>query len=771
MLMVAVQFTSIAQPTDQLIQAENFEEALLNEFLMEDLDSHRKANNLPLLKSHEILEAAAFKQSEYLLKASSVSHEQENSKFKTLEDRVNFYVGRFYALGENIVLLYFNEVSSKRRNSRQLIVRTYSEAAKAAVNSWMENEDSKFNLLDPEFYRIGISSIINPASNQIIISLVLASENYENNMKVQDYSKIKEYDKNKCAAFLKEFPDLPELFSEAVKVKNNTLIFDSPNAHRLRKILSENNDAIAFDIVCRSQYECGSGNRLFPGEIQDGYLMSSISKSKIHSILDAENDEPMVLGNMPKFYQEESCEINIKFIKEDMLCESVPHNVYAGENIAWLNPQMLLSIQTDTLDKFEWKDSITIKLQLNEKDIASLDSILTYGSLAETELEEAKIKFSVSPINKLQQSEILHYRELLQEQLAIFGNNSASFKLKENWESYGKFASNRVYSLETKGMDTLEIMEYLKEEALEDEVLRQYMTKLNYIELELKLKQKLEGLNASQQKALYSQFVKNDRIAPAVYLQSKLYRQANNEELREISMEILPRNKKYLNLINNQLVFLHKNYPQNFEEGKSLQQSYRELYSIDPTNKTITYNYLYSQLKLWAEVIGNVENEEEWLSMFKSLNKSNLPDKHTDLLLLNYYILLADHYYEISEARGREKALGIVYNSISKKELSELQANYYSEYFMFQLRIPWAIEVLKEYAMKEQPSSKTLENILSLKVYDQGMLNEAEWMTLFQKMSELYESDFCAMFNKDKIGFQQLKDTQLKSLYCEKCDH
>src|SRR5690606_10604543 len=289
--------------------------------------------------------------------------------------------------------------NSNKRSSRQQVVRTYAEAANAAIASWREKDESKLNLLDPEFYKLGISTIVNPTTQQLIICVVFGSEHYENSYKIQDISKIGEYDKNKCASFLKEFPDLPQLFSEAVKVRNSKVVFDSPNAYKLKAILKENTDALAFDILCRRQSECVRANGSFPGEVQDGYVIPTIGKSYIHSMLEA-GDSVLVLGNLPAFYQHENCEINIKIIKENVLCETVPHNIYGGKNISWLSPEMLQSLPMDTAESFTWKDSQSYQIALDQKSISSLDSVLTYGSALGINLLKANVKFSLSPISK-----------------------------------------------------------------------------------------------------------------------------------------------------------------------------------------------------------------------------------------------------------------------------------------------------------------------------------------------------------------------------------
>src|SRR5688572_16612418 len=88
-LLMVFSVSSYSQKKEQLIVDGEFQEEFFNGLLKDSLNSLREKNNLPNLHYSEILDAAAFVQADYLLKENSMKHEQDGSKYETLEKRVD----------------------------------------------------------------------------------------------------------------------------------------------------------------------------------------------------------------------------------------------------------------------------------------------------------------------------------------------------------------------------------------------------------------------------------------------------------------------------------------------------------------------------------------------------------------------------------------------------------------------------------------------------------------------------------------------------------
>ena len=756
--------------------SEQFDEDQLKEELIDSINQKRQDKGLHQLVFDEILDAAAYEQAEYLMKVENFDHKQENSKFKTLTDRVEYFGGRYAGLGENIFSVQTAE-DPKRRSSRKTgnELKSYADVISTAINAWQGKNESRENIYDPDFYNIGMSVLYDSVNKTLGIVAVFGTEAYpiRNGLKLQDDEGYKGYNRNVCDKVLREFPAIAELMGISVNIAENQVWLEGVDKVLLEKLLSNSSDALVADIICEDQFPCDGGNRLFPGQIHDGYLLKAVKKINLTSKLH-ENDFggfDLLLGNLPPAFNDLKCEANILLIKENSVCAVAPFNHFGGKNISWLGVPYQFSYLNDSLQTSNWTDSLifTFHSEANKNSsLEQLDSLLTYFGNSTPEIISAEAEIYYSPI-KAKREKAEQWKNTLHGKLKEYSFTGGELKVSEKvaWEEYQEFVKNRIYSLETEKLDSMELISYLKDEYDKGEHLKTFMDSLNKIDLIIYKKNSWKGEFNPELVKMYRYFLQGKKPDLALRIQEKLIK---NDDQSELLKKQIPLKKEYSDLANNQLLLQIAAGDFEDQKGKTKRQSFGEILFADPGNAIVQYNYLVATLEKWTKNLKTTTGIDDWLKRYHRINKNAaIPDSDLKNLLLNYHILAADHYYENAKYEARKKELEKVSKMISGKELSEAEANFYAEYLMFQLQLARAIQLLKPYALDEKPTEKTLRNILSISIYGYKELSHQERTDLYKKYSSLYPEAYCKLFDQENMGIQALGEQEIKERFCELC--
>ena len=93
-----------------------------------------------------------------------------------------------------------------------------------------------------------------------------------------------------------------------------------------------------------------------------------------------------------------------------------------------------------------------------------------------------------------------------------------------------------------------------------------------------------------------------------------------------------------------------------------------------------------------------------------------------------------------------------------------------ANYFMFQLRIDWAIDIMKPFAIKKDIDEEFLFTFLTVAIYNKEKVPQTEYEELMLRAKEINKERFCQLFGFPNMSFQLLKDIPVKTLYCETCN-
>jgi hypothetical protein len=89
---------------------------------------------------------------------------------------------------------------------------------------------------------------------------------------------------------------------------------------------------------------------------------------------------------------------------------------------------------------------------------------------------------------------------------------------------------------------------------------------------------------------------------------------------------------------------------------------------------------------------------------------------------------------------------------------------------MFQLRIDWAIDIMKPVAKQPTIDEEFWFTVLSIAIYNKEKVTQKEYADLLMRAKEINKERFCKLFGFPNMSFQYLKDIAVKALYCETCN-
>lgn len=174
-LLLLVQVAQLQAQT--IIDEKKFDAALLQQLILEKVDSVREAHQKPGFSQDAILQRAAEDHANYLARKQTLSHFQEGNKKKyNPQDRVVFFGGEGYLTGENAaehplkVLLRLGKGMTINR------VEEYEQSALLFVQQWVNSPMHFKNLMKDDYSRTGLAVALDQKENRIYAVQVFSPE-------------------------------------------------------------------------------------------------------------------------------------------------------------------------------------------------------------------------------------------------------------------------------------------------------------------------------------------------------------------------------------------------------------------------------------------------------------------------------------------------------------------------------------------------------------------------------------------------------------------
>ncbi len=780
-------FSLVAQQPNDAIELKKFSADLLSELIEKNINQYRADNGAKLLEHDDLLIAPAKDQSDYCLKTGRVSHAQTIKKKATPFDRVIFYDGMNGDVGENCqsVIVGAKVRVPGQRTTKE--IKSYQEIADYITQQWIKARGGKELLINSNYTKVGAGFAMDLKKKMIIATQLYASEPFllpEGVKPEKNNYGIEVYNKSKCAQYEAKYGYLPKMMSDNIYFKNGEIYFYFNDLAVFKQVMDMSGDGIALDIVSRNQFECGVGNKFYPSEIHKGIMMEPITKSSLFSKneLKESNELEISFGLIPAYLDTNNVEFNLLLIQDNCLCQTVIYNSLGGENLRSLD----LSFLMDTLSVSNAADSVlnqlsfTIPFERNKSVYSSEDikPFLDSISLNRYDLKSIEVIAYSSIEGNVEGNKIIQQKRANSILSAIkqykIQEVETKITTKENWEGFYESIKGSPYEAELRKFTKEQLrsiinsdsLDYNLEPYLEDQRMAKVLLTVEKIFMDDALIKVLPKR--------YKEALKDKKFDKAKVYQSVILSNIKNGKLdKDIILNTkIPHLKESISLLVNQLAFKWFTSTTLNRDSlhKQLSRDVLTFLRIDPSNSYLQYNSIVLRLLLWSEKYSREPDPKILLRDIKALlTNSNVENWQINRLILNYNLIAADYYYDNKLFREREKALVAVQKILLSSKLDRNQTYKISNYFMFQLRLDWAIEIMKPFAEKENIDEEFLFTFLTVAIYNKKLVPQAQYVQFMRKAKEMNNQRFCKLFGFPNMSFQLLKDVDVKSMYCKSC--
>lgn len=620
---------------------------------------------------------------------------------------------------------------------------------------------------------------------------IIFSINDINGQNFYDIKLPKKKTSRKCKKCLELIKNKPKEIQFDIKRDDfDNLYFVVSRKEWFKKLIKNRRDGIAIDIVSRSRYDCSKAKidtkSYFKGELQRPMYLKELKKNTLPS----ESEKITIrMGKVPPHLRDKDIEFNIIILKNKELCYyKVAHNIKSyrwnlldmGLYFDSLTYQTNLDTILSDKDKYILQHktlSFEIPFEKDKSDYSSADIRPLYDSLNLTDynIKKITIKAYSSIEGNTKRNKALQQKRAKCIIDALQAYQKASIKTKvftsENWADLSHDISTSPYSYLTE-LSKAEVKKKLDDDKLRT-VLEPYLKKHRKAIVILELEKKVQHKDYPTPKLIssFSEAITEQDLALAIDIQNSIFKKVKNCEspVQLLDKLEIPEKSEYSILFNKNAVF-------KFLMNKSeIYKAYNELNALKdimPKNGHINYNLCALKFKVWLlgeETITPTDFKKE----IHDLAKMGIPYGLVKRMLINYEIIMSEHYMKQGDFKKKDKSLRYIHSNYRSFPLTNADYLSLAQFFTSYAKYKWAINMLRDKVKGVDANEDLLFYYLNLTLSNDRMIRDSRYQTMLRNACRINPNRFCSLFNtprKGGITFQLLENKFLREIYCEKCE-
>jgi hypothetical protein len=585
-----------------------------------------------------------------------------------------------------------------------------------------------------------------------------------------------------CIGSLAMLDLLPEEIRYGFDRVGQEIWFHVTDKEWITRLITQESDGIAVDIVSRSTFRCDSES-LPDNAVIKGTLLPPIYRKAIlaQGMATESGGVRIKIGDLPRALQQEEIEFNLVLVKGKSLCHynyfyNIPEHRWGllDMGMYWENPEGKEPLLPDN-QGFVKQLTFVIPFEKDKYDYQSADIQPLYDSL--------KLKhFNVTAVSVRAYASVEGSTErnlmLQQRRAESIVKALQSYQLKgirqdvttaENWVEFFQDIAGTPYA-SFQSQSKAQIKAELRQEAVAaglEAILRKHRKAVVYLTLEGKTAladQRLASLQRSFQKAIAQKNVRQ-----ALEIQRLVYSKIQDKQLPANFMDSLeiPQKIEFGNLLSNRLVF---DYRQGNGPFAALDQ-FNRLQQLSPANANVAYNRCVLQLEVW--LLNQLESSPEHLRQeIEELARLKIDKRLIKRLLINFEIIHCEYLMASKEYEQKDDALRFIFDNYTDIRMSETDAVSLAHYFVSYSKERWATDLLREYVRRIDVSEDLLFYYLSLTIIRPTVTHQPDFRVILLNAANVNKARFCQLFDSNQAGgvtFQLLGDEYLKKHFCETC--
>ncbi len=765
------------------IDPESFDTHRLEDLLFFKINEVLKLRGKETYKENEILKDAALNQARYMADYEEKTLIQKNSSLETTGIRLRQFGGSTQA--EEIILR-----SAFKKGNNFL---SYDQLANSLVLSIFNSGKYSKIVQDRGLNIIGTGADMDENLRKVYVSIVLGNfksmnegAKLKSRLKIpysEDLHGIKPYNIKECRK-IDRTRNLHDLQKNLV-VEDNIIYYDTKNSKLLARLLRENTDGLAVDILQKAQFPCDTLNIIDYNTPNRGILTKRVYSNKLfkNNLINTEKRKNRYalkteLGTIPEGI--EDYELNLVFIKNKTFCKSIAPSFLIKTSGTYARKVELLA---DTITRFtEVKyqpiaDSIERDLKIpfecskadyKTEDIKPFINMLNEpafiiyelnihafssieGDHEENEaLQQARANSIVEAIKGLQQDSI-----------------ATNIKKDYNWNKFKQDIKQTKFKKAMDTMDMAQAQKFIRDNNLNKQ-LEPILANHRYATINIKAIHDITGIHEPPHVLRdFDKAIENSEYDLALAIQKFIIQKINSNEYNISNLERieLPLEQPYAGMIMNQTYVLYKQDRITTEEFISTVDT---LSKIDEENEYIKFNYLlntinYNDLKYLVDNNTTIQNEID------RLYYTPLQQKTIDGLNIRYQFKLINTPDSIlKDEKLREDCRKKIKDIVKIKEETLSNSLKLAEVFIENEDYDFARESLALW-VKKTYSERLIFTYISLCSLDEKYMHTENFTLAMEKALKINPKRYCDLFKKGGFSLRVLENKKVKATYCKSC--
>lgn len=745
---------------------------LLNEYILKEVNKHRKKAKVPALKNDGLLHLAAEDHVNYMSNKDKLTHFQRNKFKKTPKNRVDFYGEQFDLVGENVQQNWL-KISEKK------FIKNCEELAKTLVTGWRNSPPHYANMIYEGFTTTYTAVNIN-SDGKIYACQLFGSDAYHNTYRDSllnyTYKPTKEKRCKKCER--KQLRGAVSVINDSLIVFTGqspmfiTLPFVKSKFYKRRIWLNLFRYGIAADIVLKEQYDCDT-NIVFNGKTG----VRGIPLEPVFQKDFKKGDNVyfwmfiyIELGVVPEWIDQDY-EVNLTLINNKRTCAPVIFNSLPVGFEVDINMDLYL----DSLSKYyntTQVDTFNHKLLFGKSENTVHDSTLipitTFVQNNYETISNIEVK-GFSSIEGSTEGNISLYKTRasnITQQLIELGIDSSliRFSSQENFKDFRKDIMGTQYSY-LNAKSNLELKEEVNK--MPNGEVESILT--NHRFTEVTILTKTEQQFAFTKDTVYDLLktsIDEKNVNDCKKMQAIEYNLAleNEVTISDITAITLPIEKKFANVLCDRYLMIYRLDSLNPNRTKTFKDSLVSLKKVDPKNVKVNTNIELLKYPEWTPL-----KYKKARKHFDSLVNNKYVDKTIKARMILNFAAKSDWYHAyLYPTTNKRFYFRHVKQFIKPAKLNIEDTFELATYYTFFNDFHFAYNLTKR---KVYQSTNPDEIVFFLKLiyYLDGALPTKTVIRHFKRIALIKKEEFCTYFNSPYLNFQILDDPEIRKIYCATC--
>lgn len=744
-------------------QLSDKEVSLLRTELSDQINRLRNGLGLKSLIFNDTLKKAAEFHSEYMVANNILTHDEKQQKYKTPTNRVHVFGGEIFQLvGENVLYSTPQKFPLNRKG--------ITELSNEMFTSWKNSPGHYANMINPEYVYGDLGFAVSKTTNVVYSTQVFGTKGHAvGNQLSKNAFNLKKAPED-CDEAYKRYNNILMSMGNCLSFQENEVVFSYHDAKLLSEILSESNDGLAIDLISRSQLLCGQPNQLDFSPVYDGILLQPVYKNELFAGNRAEGDYRLItkVGTIPASINAEDYSPSLIFIKDGKACNyAVPAIVYS-ENYELRPIEPVVKDTPVQLVESGVKASQVIQYDfgVNKTTPSNFPLIDREGSVHSLQIHSYSSVEGDSLNNKrLHQSRASAIIKHVQAKKTV-PDSIVRIEAEENWELMKfQFSYFNRDSLSFIPHDS--IKQLIKLKAIElpwDSLLSQQRRAyaiINYAGTFEESDESIGEFNLRTAVAMNNELLANKALY-VMYTTDRYYGEVLFEP------HIMDFFKKHPQTLANYLALLSSEFHR--DPHKTVEFIYHWLdrsAELDIDTKTnllhlytLMGDYFLDNWDVASEHLANVVHPTK-IEKFSSSAISNE-------LVLNLHLVFINYYGQINNSPGISKSFYFISDYFKPRTLKAEDdvdlALFFNNWSMYHLTIDYLKSKFKQDQLNEEGVFILGTTMNILQVENQSN----EYLDVHKKAIAMNKIRWCDWLDED---FQIMRNTGIKQLYCESCNH